>query len=404
MYNNVMNRGLFRRYARQPQAPQAPSGIMASSPELMQTAMRYQQGGMVQPPVAQPRVNPQFRPDLMRFADGTGPQGIQVDPTLRGSRSARRNQPSVNVTEQVDISQAPTEFKLATEEQISENPLAAYSNMGAAMGAKALEDQGKKAEVTEVDEAIATGEAVLSGEQQIDPSIIPPELSDAAAVIGNPESTDSETADAITNALGKGKGKGTKGKIQALKDTISEVFGVDASRYDSLKALNRAAVGFAIARGDDIADALAKGVQGAAAIEEKQIAREDAMSKMALEQAFAEKIAGMRNAAAMAGKASDYTPERLRQRAIESILKNPDQFDVYNPDTNAVDPVKVQEQANILVQSMIQSGGGVDITTPTATGNTTTTSTIPTTPGTRFRNRQTGKIMVVGDDGVAREE
>jgi hypothetical protein len=76
----------------------------------------------------------------------------------------------------------------------------------------------------------------------------------------------------------------------------------------------------------------------------------------------------MRNAAAMAGKASDYTPERLRQRAIESILKNPDQFDVYNPETNSVDPVKVQEQANILVQSMIQSGGGVDITTPTATG------------------------------------
>ena len=84
MYNNVMNRGLFRRYARQPQAPQAPSGIMASSPELMQTAMRYQQGGMVQPPVAQPRVNPQFRPDLMRYQEGGN----------------------------VDITQAPTEFKL----------------------------------------------------------------------------------------------------------------------------------------------------------------------------------------------------------------------------------------------------------------------------------------------------
>ena len=395
MYNNVMNRGLFRRYARQPQAPQAPSGIMASSPELMHTAMRYQNGGMVQqvqPPVAQPRVNPQFRPDLMRFANGTGPQGIQV-------------------TEQVDISQAPTEFKLtnargqpirgAITETPAEQPVGGRNAPGSPMSGGS---QKEPVVVDEVDEAIATGEAVLSGEQQIDPSIIPPELSDAAAVIGNPESTDSETADAITNALGKGKGKGTKGKIQALKDTISEVFGVDASRYDSLKALNRAAVGFAIARGDDIADALAKGVQGAAAIEEKQIAREDAMSKMALEQAFAEKIAGMRNAAAMAGKASDYTPERLRQRAIESILKNPDQFDVYNPETNAVDPVKVQEQANILVQSMIQSGGGVDITTPTATGDTTTTSTMPTTPGTRFRNRQTGKIMVVGDDGVAREE
>jgi len=348
MYNNVMNRGLFRRYARQPQAPQAPSGIMASSPELMQTAMRYQQGGMVQPPVAQPRVNPQFRPDLMRFQEGGN----------------------------IDITQAPTEFKLtnargqpirgAITETPAEQPVGGRNAPGSPMSGAGPKEE--PVVVDEVEEAVATGEAVLSGKQQVDPSIIPDELSGAAGVLGNPESTDSEVADAITDALGKGKGKGTKGKIQALKDTISEVFGVDASRYDSLKALNRAAVGFSIARGDDIADALAKGVQGAAAIEEKQIAREDAMSKMALEQAFAEKIAGMRNAAAMAGKSSDYTPERLRQRAIESILKNPDQFDVYDPETNAVDPAKVQQQANILVQSMIQSGGGVDITTPTATG------------------------------------
>ena len=60
-------------------------------------------------------------------------------------------------------------------------------------------------------------------------------------------------------------------------------------------------------------------------------------------------------AAAAAGKASDYTPERLRQRTIEAILKDPDQFNVYNAETGQVDPVKVQQQADILVRSMQQT-------------------------------------------------
>lgn len=300
MYNNVMNRGLFRRYARQPQAPQAPSGIMASSPELMQTAMRYQQGGMVQPPVAQPRVNPQFRPDLMRFQEGGN----------------------------IDITQAPTEFKLtnargqpirgAITETPAEQPVGGRNAPGSPMSGAGPKEE--PVVVDEVDEAIATGEAVLSGKQQVDPSIIPDELSGAAGVLGNPESTDSEVADAITDALGKGKGKGTKGKIQALKDTISDVFGVDASRYDSLKALNRAAVGFSIARGDDIADALAKGVQGAAAIESQQLAREDKMSEMALQQAFAEKVAGIKAAGSGTG-ARKFSPTEAYDDQVLSTAR-----------------------------------------------------------------------------------
>ena len=194
------------------------------------------------------------------------------------------------------------------------------------------------------------------------------QLAAAAEAVVNPDKTSSEEATEILSSLGKDVPKGTKGKIDAMKSLISDTFGVDASRYDNLKALNRAAVGFAIAKGDDIAAALEKGARDAAAIEQSRLSREDSMSKIALEQVFAEKLAGMRNAAAMAGKASDYTPERLRQRAIEAILRSPDQFDVYNPETNAVDPAKVQEQANILVQSMLQNDGGVDITTPTATG------------------------------------
>jgi hypothetical protein len=54
------------------------------------------------------------------------------------------------------------------------------------------------------------------------------------------------------------------------------------------------------------------------------------------------------------GGGGDYTPERLRQRTIEAILKKPDQFNVYNED-GSVDPVKVQREADILVRSMQQT-------------------------------------------------
>ena len=59
-------------------------------------------------------------------------------------------------------------------------------------------------------------------------------------------------------------------------------------------------------------------------------------------------------AARASGGGGDYTPERLRQRTIEAILKKPDQFNVYNED-GSVDPVKVQREADILVRSMQQT-------------------------------------------------
>jgi len=396
-----MNRDLFQRYARQPrpQAPAAPSGIMASSPELMQTAMRYQQGGMVQPPVAQPRVNPQFRPDLMRFANGTGPEGIQVDPMAGYSEMGARMGAEA-VRKQVDITQTPTEFK----ETVTEKP--ADTNMPTSFGftAEGVDQEVKKFVGEDaVNQAETAGEAVISGD--VTPENVPPELEDALKKVQNPDASNPEKAAAILEAAGVEVPKGTKGKIAAMKKLISETYGVDPARYDNLRALNRATVGFAIAEGGDIASALKQGAAGAARIEEAQLAREDSMSEMALQQAFAEKLAGMRNNAALAGKASDYTPERLRQRAIEAILRSPDQFNVYDEKTGAVDPAKVQREADILVSAMSNSSSQppVDIAAPTATGPNSTND-LPTTPGVRFKDKTTGKIMVVGQDGVAVEE
>lgn len=268
-----MNRDLFQRYARQPrpQAPAAPSGIMASSPELMQASMRYQQGGMVQPPVAQPRVNPQFRPDLMRFQDGGGVQTYS-DPFLNP--------------------ETPT----LVAETVTEKP--ADTNMPMQFGFTAEDvDQEVKKFVDEdvIKQAEKAGEAVISGD--VTPENVPPELEDALKKVQNPDASNPEKTNAILGAAGVEVPKGTKGKIAAMKKLISEAYGVDPSRYDNLRSLNRAMVGFAIAEGGDIATALKQGAAGAAKIEETQLAREDAITEAAVGQTFAERNAALKAAA-----------------------------------------------------------------------------------------------------------
>ena len=180
MYNNIMNRDLFQRYARQPrpQAPAAPSGIMASSPELMQASMRYQQGGTVQPPVAQPRVNPQFRPDLMRFQDGGG---VIPDPMAGYSEMGARMGAEA-VQKQVDITQTPTEFK----ETVTEKP--ADTNMPTSFGftAEGVDQEVKKfVDEDAIKQAERAGEAVISGD--VTPENVPPELEDALKKVQDPQ-------------------------------------------------------------------------------------------------------------------------------------------------------------------------------------------------------------------------
>jgi len=398
---NVLNRPLFQRYARQPmmqqpmmQQPmmQQPVGIMASSPELMQASMGYNQGGPVQGYAGGKTVTPGNR------------AGVIIGETTNSN-------PSLIPPPTVDITQEPIEFQETVTETVGPETVGGFTEEGLAQEIKKYSDPFLNPDVPsepkpEASDADTLSKAEQLGAQAIDngelnPDTAPAPLADAVNTLNDPDKTPTEEADAILAGMGKNAPKGTKGKIGAMKDLIRDTFGVDASRYDNLKALNRAAVGFAIAKGDDIAAALERGAQGAAAIEEKSLARDDSMSQMALQQVFAEKLAGMRNAAAMAGKASDYTPERLRQRAIEAILRSPDQFNVYNDETGAVDPAKVQREADILVSAM--SNNTVDITKPTATG-AGGTNDMPTTPGVRFRDKTTGKIMVVGEDGVAVEE
>jgi hypothetical protein len=321
MYNNIMNRDLFQRYARQPrpQAPAAPSGIMASSPELMQASMRYQQGGMVQPPVAQPRVNPQFRPDLMRFQDGGG---VIPDPMAGYSEMGARMGAEA-VQKQVDITQTPTEFK----ETVTEKP--ADTNLPTSFGftAEGVDQEVKKfVDDDAIKQAEKAGEAVISGD--VTPENVPPELEDALKKVQDPDASNPEKAGAILGAAGVEVPKGTKGKIAAMKKLISEAYGVDPARYDNLRSLNRAMVGFTIAEGGDIATALKQGAAGAAKIEETQLAREDAITEAAVAQTFAERNAALK-ASAKAPKTFLDTPEgeaavKIYQDYLKSNLSEAD--------------------------------------------------------------------------------
>jgi hypothetical protein len=144
---------------------------------------------------------------------------------------------------------------------------------------------------------------------------------------------------------------------------ISQAYGVDVERENRLSGLNKALVGFTIAAGQDpsalvnIANGLASGSQMAIAREDAKQSREDRIADLAVQQAFAERNAQLR--AEMGTRTGDYTPERLRQRAIEAILRDPNEFNVYD-ETGEVNPVKVQQQAGLLVDSMVAAGGPAD--------------------------------------------
>lgn len=352
---NVLNRPLFQRYARQPmmQQPmmQQPVGIMASSPELMQASMGYNQGGSV----------------------SRGRNKLRVRPT-------------------VDITQDPVEFQETVTETVVPDAVGGFTEEGLAQEVEKYSDPSLNPDVPsepkpEASDADTLSQAEQLGAQAVDngelnPDTAPAPLAAAVTTLNDPNKTPTEEADAILAGMGKDAPKGTKGKIGAMKDLIRDTFGVDASRYDNLKALNRAAVGFAIAKGDDIAAALERGARGAAAIEEKSLARDDSMSQMALQQVFAEKLAGMRasRSGATGGSNKSRNPINAYQDALGDALRQA-QDPVVSArirksgqtieewaDGQARNVVEQSYTPDQLVGTRFAQTGRVDITTPTATG------------------------------------
>ena len=378
---SVLNRPLFQRYARQPmmqqpmQQPmmQQPTGVMASSPELMQASMGYKQGGMVQgyqngmivnansysdPFLNPPAQEPAVQAPVAQAPAVQAPVDITQSPTSFLDSILSPTTGAFGGTGSFEPSTGPimdSVFNLTTyiaKQMSGDDPLTGAENIG-----------------TAVENGTVEPEAVGLTKEELDQS-------------------PSEQASAALKAAGKNVPKGTKGKIEAMKSLISDAFGVDASRYDNLRSLNRAAIGFAIAEGGDIATALKQGAQGAAAIEEKQLSREDSMSKIALEQVFAEKMAAMKASAAggAAGANKFRNPINAYQDALESAMeqgKDPG-FKAQFLEPNGLSLTEyAQQQAMAVVQSSYTpgqlagtpfasasepAGKAVNITAPTATG------------------------------------
>jgi len=481
---NTLNRPLFQRYARRP-APQGPVGIMASSPELMQAAARYNIGGLVERtdidpseilkgvtpmPMVQPNPIGQFgmfqapKNTTQHLEDiGNSVGGIQEDirragvniNTASGNLDTARS--TLGIEEPSGVDFATTQPLLGNgfgipgtpgygPPALDLDPIQTTTNLaegGPVLGYRRGTVVQPTVDITqepiEFQETVRTPGSragVIVGETT-DSAAAAPDNSDAdklakaeelgaKAVEDAPEPdnklTPSEEAGKILAGMGKDAPKGTKGKIGAMKDLIKETFGVDASRYDNLKALNRAAVGFAIAEGGDIASALKQGAAGAAAIEEKSLARDDSMSQMALQQVFAEKLAGMRasRSGATDGSNKFRNPINAFQDALENAMRMA-QDDVVaariRKSGQTIAEWADAQARNVVAQSYtpdqlvgtrfaqpVEETDAVDITKPTATGGEETSVDVPTTPGVRFRDKETGKIMVVGEDGVAREE
>ena len=299
--NGVYNRKLFidtARPARQKLAKMG--GIMASSSDLLQAAMPP-----VQPmaPAPMPMPQPMPQPVMMAPVMPAQPMVQQTPPPAPTQPMAFAPGGSVDAEgrrrrqnrKPVDISKTPTVEK--TEGTRGALGILAEMDSGAADASvkrygsleaaeKALSEKGQKID----DLAEEDTETAVKGTLE------------AAEVPDTPE----------------GKQEFAR-QVFGMED-VSDMAEIDRRIVDVLQgnAVGKGADAFAIAT-----------LAGLDELKKTQLAKIKAASKAA---------------------GNDYTPERLRQRTIEAILRNPGEFDVYT--NSQVDPVKVQQQADILVRSM----------------------------------------------------
>jgi len=333
--NGVYNRKLFidtARPARQKLAKMG--GIMASSSDLMQAAVPP-----VQPMAPAPMPMPQAMPQPMMMAP--------VMPAQPMPMPAPAPMPAQPMVQQTPPPAPMPPVMMNTGGAINEQ-LRAYSQMGQQMGKDARQGLGqdrftrpKPVDVSKAPTVEQTGGT--TGALGILESLEPGAADAAIKQYGSYEAAEkalSEKGQKIEDLEGeKDEKKVVKGVLDAAevpdtpdgkKDFARQVFGMED--VSDIAEIDRRIV--------DVLQGNAVG-QGADAFARATLLGLDELKKTQIEKAkLTAKAAG-----------SDYTPERLRQRTIETILKNPAEFNVYTKD-GQVDPAKVQQQADILVRSM----------------------------------------------------
>ena len=279
-----------------------PRGILASSSALMQAAAPRPMAPAPMtppPPMLQPVVLPQV------------PMQTTVAPMVQQA-PVQQQAPAQQQASMNPMQQAPIKLEGGGNIDIRKNPTMpgmtqfqlAMFNVGSGIYEKVLGKYGSEEKAKE--EIVKKKDEI---EEVTSTSKDPVEISNAVLTSMGEEPTDDNKRDVVENVFG-----------------LTDVNDIDAINDRIAKVAIASTIGGGTQGTDKLASALLLGLNSY-----KQTA-----------------------AARASGGSGDYTPERLRQRTIEAILKKPDQFNVYNED-GSVDPVKVQREADILVRSMQQT-------------------------------------------------
>jgi hypothetical protein len=190
----------------------------------------------------------------------------------------------------------------------------------------------------------------------------------------DPEASDEQRQEAITSAAG------VENNREGLRSVVSQITGREQPASATVDELNRAitgvALGGAIGGPRSVAARISEGL-----LTGLQAQRETAQGR----EAFAQQLAVAR--ARGSTRSSTYTPERLFQQAVQEIMKDPSEYDVYSerpgaegrPPEPFVDPVKVRAVAEQIAAVQATALGAVGPAQEVAQDVATTTYTNPET-------------------------
>ena len=297
--DDVLNRELFRRYAKNRPAKAALSsmgGILASSPELMQAANQYANGGMVG--YAEGGAVDSGGFNMMDIVDR--PLGM-----IAGAGTGLMAGASGILGLGADLIGAD-ETAAGFYDQASDqlDKAVALNTEGFVQGDAAYK-AGKAAESAAAEPAPDAEDVVNKTEEALD----------------DPTLTDKEKAEAALEAAGLPVPSKTQELIEAYKKMLMDVYKVDPAREKRISGLNQILMGHIVATGKGTL--LENVMGGLSAVAQARLTQEEAA------QTREDSITGAAVSAAMPGadgKKDTYTYNRAYQQAFKSLLDKADEY------------------------------------------------------------------------------
>ena len=304
--DDVLNRELFRRYAKNRPAKAALSsmgGILASSPELMQAANQYANGGMVGYAEGGAVDSGGFnmmdiidRPLGMIAGAGTGLMAGASGILGLGADLIGADETAAGFYDQAS-DQLDKAVALNTEGFVQGD--AAYKAGKAAESAAAEPEAAAPVPAPDAEDVVNKTEEALD-----DPTL-----------------TDKEKAEAALEAAGLPVPSKTQELIEAYKKMLMDVYKVDPAREKRISGLNQMLMGHIVATGkgtllENVMGGLSAVAQARLTQEEAAQTREDSITSAAVSAAMP----------GADGKKDTYTYNRAYQQAFKSLLDKADEY------------------------------------------------------------------------------